>query len=89
MNYTDQNISRAMELLEADAKQRQEDAGYAGEYGDRGAGQTRELLRAYQAGRGGHIPTFLEPFLKKAVNESNPDYLQYLRLRRQFEEPSP
>ena len=86
MSWHEQNIIRAMELVEDDAKQRAEDARYAGEHGDRGAQQTRELLRAYQAGRGGHIPPFLEPFLKKAVTESDPDYLLYRKLRRKFGE---
>ena len=84
MSDPDSIIQRAIELVETDIVLRVEQASQAGEDGDRGASQTRELLRAYQAGRYGQIPAFLASFIKKAEYESDPEYLQFLKLRRKF-----
>lgn len=84
MTPTEDDIKRAMRMAEEDASMRKEQADSAGEEGDRGAGQTREFLRIYQAGLRGEVPTFLAPFVKKAQLLGDPEYLQFLTLRRKF-----
>ena len=82
---TRQTINNALALAKTHAIELQTAAAHDGRHDDGGAGQLNGLIHAYIAGTEGTVPGFLEPFMKKAQAMDDPEYRQYMNLRRKFE----
>lgn len=81
---TTQTINNAIALARSRASELQTAAAHDGRYDDGGAAHLRGLIDAYVAGTRGAVPPFLEPFMKQAEDEADPEYAKYLELRRKF-----
>lgn len=77
-----QNIAK---VALKDADDRATRAGYNGEMHDDGAKQLRVIVDAWQAGLNGAVPNRLLSYAKDAQHEDDPEYADYLRLKKKFE----
>ena len=83
---SEQHLETALKLVMQDANRRGLDAGYSGEMGDRGASRLRELVEVYRHGLNRTIPKFLKPYLEEATRVVDPEYAEYQRLKKKFNE---
>lgn len=81
----EKTINTVIAKVLADAREREETAGYNGDFGDGGAHRTRELIDFFRCGQQGVIPERWKPYLKETENEADPDFVTYQRLRDKFE----
>lgn len=80
----DKHIDAALGLYAAEAKSREYDAGCAGQMSDGGCSRMLGEIDAYNCGRKGTIPKWLEPYMTKVVRQNDPEYETYLRLQKKF-----
>lgn len=73
-------IDKLITLVLTDANTRKENAGYDGRWDDGGGGRLEEQVKFYQYGLQATIPPEWEQY-KKLLD---PEYLEYLRLKRKF-----
>lgn len=73
-------IKDIFELIKKDAEQRRTDAGYGGEWGDRGASDLLKAVEIYKHGMNGTIPPEWEHYTDKLDHE----YVEYERLKKKF-----
>ena len=83
---SEQHLETALRLAMQDANRRGVDASYSGEMGDRGASRMRELVMVYRHGMSRTVPAFLKPYLEEAVRIADPEYAEYQRLKKKFNE---
>lgn len=77
-------IDRALATYREAAKTQRINAGYAGEWGDRGAGVMEQVADAYEAGLNGIIPAFLTGYVAEVERQKDPEYAEFLRLQSKF-----
>jgi hypothetical protein len=82
---TEEKIAGIIHLAHQDAEKRSSDAGYAGEWGDRGAGDIRDAVRIWRDGLNRNIPKELVKYARQAERAADKDYKTYLELKRRFE----
>lgn len=75
------NINLVMDEVLKEADKLAKDAGYAGEYGDRGAAFLREKVRFYKMGMNQEVPKEWLHYMDKMT----PEYEEYMRLKKKFE----
>ncbi len=75
-------IGTALAQYRADAIAANESAGYAGAMG---CSHMLAVADAYQCGREGKTPDFLEPYIKEARRQTDPEYAEFVRLKSKFE----
>jgi len=68
-----------------EAESRRVAAGYNGSHHDNGAGRIKEICNVWQAGLEGLVPEPLNEFAKQARIETDPEWVEYQRLRKKFE----
>lgn len=73
-------IEKIISLVLDDAQRMKEAAGFAGEFGDRGASIMEAQVKFYRHGQEGTIPS---EWLKYK-QELDPEYQDYLRLKKKF-----
>jgi hypothetical protein len=73
--------------VKAEAQARREDAGYAGQWDDGGAGALLREVQAYQAGAAGTVPPSWQPIIYKHVRQQDAEYQEYIRLANKFGPP--
>lgn len=76
-----EKIARAA-LIDADAKAY--NAGMNGSWADDGASAIRQTVEDWKHGLAGTVPPRLEQYRKKVLQEEDPEYAEYLRLREKF-----
>ena len=69
-----------------EAAQLRQDAGYAGEWGDRGATELLDQLEAWLAGLRGEVPKVFKAVADTIHKKNDPDWQTYLRLKNKFGE---
>lgn len=74
----------ALRKMLDEADRDQIDAGYAGEYHDRGASRKRDLVHAYVMGLLDMVPNWLEEKLQEVEMETDPEFITYTRLHKKF-----
>lgn len=79
-NYIYKVISKVKER----ADRYGEEAAYGGRFDDGGKSRIEEQIRFYKLGMEGEIPEEWEKEYKGVLKESDPEYLEYLRLKRKF-----
>lgn len=80
-----QIIDAALKLYLAEAECNRSNAGYAGEWGDRGASYMEDRVAAYRAGRMGEVPIWLAKCYAKVVSHADPEFETFQRLKKKFE----
>lgn len=78
-------LEKAIFLILQEAKDRREGAGFAGRSDDGGASRLETQVRFYRLGAEGKMPEEWRGYLNQAIKESDPEYLEYLRLKGKFE----
>ena len=78
-------IDRALALYNMAADRAAEDAGWSGALNDGGCKEMKARINSYICGREGKIPDWLEPYIKEAKSQEDPEYLEYQRLKAKFE----
>lgn len=63
----------------------QSDAGYSGAMHDGGGGALIKEADAFVAGLERRLPTGWEKYASEVKKEADPEYAQYMRLKRKFE----
>lgn len=85
MNASREILQRIFTLILEDAHNRREGAGYSGRMDDGGAGVLEAQVEYYQMGMEGRLPHAWESYFNQAVREADPEYAEYVRLKRKFE----
>lgn len=78
-------VLKALDLYRRKANVLEMNAGYSGAMNDGGACKMKELAMAFEDGLNKKIPSFLEPFVKKIIRETDPEYQKFLELKQRFE----
>lgn len=73
-------IDKLIALVLKDAEDKKLDAGYSGRWDDGGGGRLEDQVKFFQYGLKGQIPPEWEGY-KKLLD---PEYIEYLRLKRKF-----
>lgn len=73
-------IDKVMALVLKDAENKKLDAGYSGRWDDGGANRLEEQVKFFKLGMAGTLP----PDWDKYKRELDPEYVEYLRLKRKF-----
>lgn len=69
-----------------EAESRRESAAYGGRRDDGGASLLEAQVKWYEYGRQGVMPPEWKEHAREVVNENDPEWADYLRLRKKFEE---
>jgi hypothetical protein len=77
-------FDRIMGLIRQEAHDARESAGYGGRWDDGGASRLEDQIRFFQYGLEGILPPEWEKYKDQVRKESDPDYAQYLNLKRKF-----
>lgn len=80
-----QLIDRIISLILKDAEDRRTSAGYDGRWDDGGAGSLQQQVQFYQYGQRGILPPEWASYRKQAETQADPEYAEYVRLKRKFE----
>ena len=86
MTYPKPLIGKVLAAVLEDATRRENDAGFGGGFHDGGASRLRDMVNAYVCGMEGIFPVGWETYLDQAKKESDPDWVEYRRLKKKFEE---
>lgn len=78
-------IDAALALYLQEAANNRENAGYAGEWGDRGASHMEDRASAYKSGRAQEVPAWLQRHYEKVKAQRDPEFDEYQRLKKKFE----
>ncbi len=70
--------------VKKEAKNRRDNAGYAGSWDDGGANILLREIEAYQAGMAGTVPPSWETIIAKRAQEQDPEFREYVRLANKF-----
>lgn len=76
-----EKIDKIIEEIMKDCETKRTNAAYSGSYGDNGASDLEKQIKFYQYGRKGIIP----PEWKQYENKIDPEYQEFLRLKKKFE----
>lgn len=79
------DIADVMELILKDAKNNAENAGYAGRQDDGGARELRAQVKFYRDGMNNVIPQEWFKYVEKIKITSDPEFSNYIRLKKKFE----
>ena len=79
------DIVKVMELVLKDAHNKSEDAGFSGRHDDGGASILRSQVEFYRAGVNHTIPTEWNKYVKEYLEMTDPEYIEYTRLKQKFE----
>jgi len=71
--------------IERDAQTREDNAGYSGEWGDRGANILRTQVEFYKMGVAGTFPPQWAEYQRIAEREADPEWAELQRLRKKFD----
>jgi hypothetical protein len=80
-----EDIENVMEIILKDANKREQDAGFSGSHSDGGASRLREQVEFYKYGIDGLVPPECNKYITDYINEKDPDYSEYIRLKEKFE----
>lgn len=72
-------------VVRREAKRRGDNAGYGGRMDDGGQRAMEESIAMYEAGFSQEIPKEYQPYVDNIIKERDPEYLDYLRLQKKFE----
>lgn len=84
-------ILKAIELMEKDYKDRRLGEAHSGGYGDGGYSDAIERIKIFQTVWDGkelnerNIPEFLKFYIKRFEKISDPEYKEFLRLKKKFD----
>lgn len=78
-------IDKIIALILKDAEDRRTAAGYGGRFDDGGAGILQAQVQFYQYGARGILPPEWNEYRKQAETQADPEYAEYVRLKRKFE----
>ena len=67
------------------AQKKRENAGFAGSMGDGGASRIEIEIEVYEAGVAGEVPNTWKKEYKEFSNKLDPQYEEYLELKKRFE----
>lgn len=82
----DQNLLPAFSLFIAGiAKKKREEAGYAGEYGDRGASELMRNLETFCAGLNCEIPMSLSTVWSEFMKTQDVEFAEFLEMKKKME----
>lgn len=84
MNIYDIDKDKFFELLFKIADQCEKDAALGGSMHDGGASLLREQIYCYKAGIEGKIPKSWDKYIKEYNRQTDPEYAQYLELKKKF-----
>jgi hypothetical protein len=84
-NITPSLINQVISEIEFKINDLREQAGYAGEMGDRGSSLLASELNAWKAGLNHEWPSSWEEYVVSAAQKLDPDYAEYQRLKKKFE----
>lgn len=78
-------IDKVIALILKDAEDRRTAAGYNGSWDDGGAGALKQQVQFYQYGALGLLPPEWSSYRKQAETQADPEYAEYVRLKKKFE----
>ena len=84
--YTDEYINKLVAKIKEDAERNKEIAGMSGAHHDGGYGVTMKTVNAFLSGRAGEIPEEWLSYARELDKELDPEYAEYMRLKKKFEE---
>ncbi len=67
------------------ARDNKKDAELNGEIHDGGCARMLERISGWECGLRHELPSFLDGFAEEAISQSDPEWLEYKRLRKKFE----
>ena len=82
------NINEIVALILKDADKRESDAGMGGYSHDGGASKLREQVNFYLIGLREGFPDCWLNYKEQFEKEIDPEYAQYLKLKKKFESPN-
>lgn len=82
---TEHELTLMLAFARKDADNKRTNAAYGGAMHDGGARRIEEIVNAFEAGMSGRIPSTLIEYYKEAVRQSDPEYKDYLRLKKKFD----
>lgn len=80
-----EEIRNALTLRVEQAIQKKVDAAFGGSMTDGGCSRILAEIRSYVAGWNRTVPSWLTESIKEHQRQSDPEYADYLRLRKKFE----
>lgn len=78
------DINVVMDLVLKEAEERRMTAGMNGEWSDRGASALEDQVKFYRHGMRRTVPTEWKKHVQKAIQEADPEWSDYQRLKKKF-----
>ena len=84
-NLDNSMLNAIIDLVKKEGARKREDAAYSGRMDDGGAGRLFDILRVWQDGMANRLPKEFIPYADVALNEVDPDWKTYQKLKAKFE----
>jgi len=85
---TPEKVRKVVVFMKARAAKLRDDAGHSGSMTDGGAHALEEQIAVWQAGLQGKLPQAWWAALEELERQEDPEYAEYLRLKKKFESQS-
>jgi hypothetical protein len=79
------SIAFALTKYRSAAREEARNAALGGRMDDGGCHRMLEVVQAFEDGMNQEVPEFLKGYVKEAQNQADPEYQEFLRLRKKFD----